>query len=558
MPARQIVVILVLLFVGEVGLQAQPTFLFPPNGPGQTGLPTNFTLRVSRLGGFLRLYDIELSKDISFSPTQSSPDYQGQIFSFSRNFTVNNLVVGERYYIRTRSWALFQGFTPYRLDSVFIFVPPLIPPSLELVDGIDATIQPIYANKEIYDLVCTNVSGANEYNWQFDIEGDFVTPEFELSSGSNSITVNTTDLISGQTYFVRIQARNIYSGDMTLFANSTPVQYYNSLHPLSLALYGNTIDRRSFKLWADVVTNGGEYIFQVASDPGFSNIFTNPDFPETQDSWPGVSGVVFKANRDWYQGSGWDVSPNPIIYKSFDFVKNLNSGQLYYFRVRAANTNQLGYWGPVHQILVDPPSLSIDIERVSHGSAGLNDLDVYFVFTLAPNFDLTFVDFQLALDNGFNNLVFNGSMLTNTRSLRLPSINYATTYYARVRAYASNYPASPSAWSPTTTFSTQMNPFPANISDLEIVLPKSNSFTENGLKNEIAAYPNPFSRDLTLHISDEAEFVRVYDANGILLINQEQVQRGSFRIGENLPIGLYVLKIGFKNRLEQLKLIKSN
>ena len=434
---------------------------------------------------------------------------------------------------------------------------PLIAPVLEQVDGAPAQNDPVYVNVEDYTLTCTDITGADEYNWVFDIEGDFVTPEFSTTSATNELSVSTLSLISGEGYYVRIQARDTGTGDETRLDNSTAFQYFNSLHPVTIALYGNTIDRRSFKLWTDIVDNADDYVFQVATDPTFTNIFENPDFPETQASWPGVSGVVFLGNKDWYDVTGFTPSANPIIYKAFDFIKNTTNGTTYYFRVRAANANQDGYWGSTHQMLIDPPPLSIDIESISHGTTGPDDLDVFFVFTLAPNYDLTAVDFQLALDNGFTNLVYDGNMLTNTRSLRLPAIDYSTTYYARVRAYASNFPSSPSAWSPTTMFTTQNNPFPANNNDTELNSTSSTqSLQHDGFSKEFGVYPNPFQDEVKLQLSQPANFISVFSLDGKLMNQFEHVRVGTLTVGENLQRGVYLMRIGFDDRVEIVKLIK--
>lgn len=500
---------------------------------------------------------IELSNMLDFNTMD--PEYQRTSGSWNKTndnllnmmYSPNTLTDNTTYYTRVNS-------SKNGVSSVVAFsTGPLIAPVLELVNGVFAQNDPVYVNAEDYSLTCTNIAGADEYNWVFDIEGDFVTPEFTTTSPTNVLAVSTLDLVSGEGYFVRIQARDTGTGDETRLDNSTAFQYFNSLHPASIALYGNTIDRRSFKLWTDIIDNATDYVFQVSSDPTFTTIFENEDFPETQASWPGVTGIVFLGNRDWYDVTGFTPSANPILYKAFDFIKNTTIGTTYYFRVRAVNANQNGYWGPVHQMLVDPPPLAIDIESVSHGSTGPDDLDVYFVFTHVPNYDLTSVDFQLALDNGFTNLVFDGSMLTNTRSLRLPSIDYNTTYYARVRAYASNFPGSPSDWSPTTMFTTQTNPFPANNNDLDIIGPDQEILSEQDrFHSEFAVYPNPSNKAFTLNLLNDASFVRIYDTGGKLMLNRERLNRNTFSIGEGLPRGIYILKIGFEDRLAVLKLIK--
>ena len=500
---------------------------------------------------------IELSNMLDFDP--ANPEYQRTSGSWNKTnddllnmvYNPSTLTDNTTYYTRVNS-------SKNGVSALVSFsTGPLIAPVLELVEGVSAQNDPVYVNVENYSLTCTNVSGADEYNWVFDIEGDFISPEFTTTSPTNILAVSTLDLNSGEGYFVRIQARDTGSGDETRLDNSTAFQYFNSLHPASIALYGNSIDRRSFKLWTDIVDNATDYVFQVSTDPAFTNIFENPDLPESQASWPGVSGVVFLGNRDWYDVTGFTPSANPILYKAFDFIANTTIGDTYYFRVRAANVNQDGYWGPVHQMLVDPPPLSIDIESVSHGTLGLDDLDVYFVFTHAPNFDLTSVDFQLALDSGFGSLVFDGNMLTNTRSLRLPSIDYNTTYYARVRAYASNFPGSPSDWSPTTMFTTQMDPFPANLNDDEISSRnQEESLLNDDFPTETAIYPNPFQTEVTLRLSKPAISVGVFSLEGKLIENLEQVRAGTLSMGKNLPKGIYILRVGFDDRMEIIKLIK--
>ena len=71
MNKRGVVVLLMLLW--SANLMAQPTFLYPSDGPEQEGLPPEFTISVSRIG-FLTVYDIQLSRAIDFDAAQGYPD----------------------------------------------------------------------------------------------------------------------------------------------------------------------------------------------------------------------------------------------------------------------------------------------------------------------------------------------------------------------------------------------------------------------------------------------------------------------------------------------------
>ena len=159
------IIIICLVVCGEA-ITAQPTFLFPADGPEQVDLPTSFNIRVSKITGFSVFYDVEISKDISFASSQGAPDYQGTVSSRRRNLPVKNLRNGERYYIRTRSWSRVTGFSPYRLDSVTIATDPY----LTYIDNITSGS---YLQDPDNTFQTLDKSGASRYDWEFNTQSDF-------------------------------------------------------------------------------------------------------------------------------------------------------------------------------------------------------------------------------------------------------------------------------------------------------------------------------------------------------------------------------------------------
>ena len=80
------------------------------------------------------------------------------------------------------------------------------------------------------------------------------------------------------------------------------------------------------------------------------------------------------------------------------------------------------------------------------------------------------------------------------------------------------------------------------------------SATDNVVINEDAAFPNPFSEKITISGAQMPEYVKLYDAFGKLVLNEQN----TFEVNTNaLPKGLYVVEISRNNTREIKKMIKN-
>ncbi|MFY7810834.1 MAG: T9SS type A sorting domain-containing protein, partial [Flavobacterium sp.] len=110
----------------------------------------------------------------------------------------------------------------------------------------------------------------------------------------------------------------------------------------------------------------------------------------------------------------------------------------------------------------------------------------------------------------------------------------------KVRATVNNIVGS---WGNSCTISTQTQQVSRNIIQLN---------TE-----EIKAYPNPFSNEFTLKLSDESEAnIQVFDINGKLVHNQLINNTSEVVLGEDFSLGIYLVNVSQNKETRTFKIIK--
>ena len=145
-------------------------------------------------------------------------------------------------------------------------------------------------------------------------------------------------------------------GDLTT-ANSN--FFYNALHNAALVVPnpGGNITRTAFKVWIEEVKNSDDIIFQIDDNEDFSSPFENNTFPVERfnSTSQGIDGNVFTYNKSWYEGTGFFISQEEVLFRVLDYVAFLDNQTTYYVRTRSSNENQSGYWSPTYSFFVDAP-----------------------------------------------------------------------------------------------------------------------------------------------------------------------------------------------------------
>lgn len=433
---------------GQTGVAVLPTITATSNSTGNTSFSETLYLEVSKLN--------------TFSPAQGSPDYQksgnytkSNDATLNMSFTLTSALTHNTvYYARVVSskngTSAVVSFTTAALTA----------PAFIQIDNVNVTTNP-YANKLVSALKSTVISGATSYIWEFDISGTFASPAFTTSSATNILSLNSSTLLSGQAYWVRLKA----SDGVLESPYSTPVQFYNALHQVNFVRAGNFSTATSFKLWTNHVDNATTYVFQVSRDKNFTNSFhSNPaPYNNLNSTSPGVVGNVFISNQSWHTTGGF-TGNDAVTHEVFNLLYQLSNGVKYYFRVKALNSNQSGYWSASDSLTVNVAARAHTVNGVANNATGVSTNLLNLYTSNDFNYIETSTDFQVSLDAGFTSLVYNiqnqacsnPNNTANISAFQLNNLKYNTSYWVRTRSYINNsYPSNPSAWSTAVKFTTE-------------------------------------------------------------------------------------------------------
>jgi serine protease AprX len=153
----------------------------------------------------------------------------------------------------------------------------------------------------------------------------------------------------------------------------------------------------------------------------------------------------------------------------------------------------------------------------------------------------TSYDFEVVVDGGMAQIVNSANPLFNFGQLAvLPGMN--ATLVIRARATVNTIVAD---WSNPCTVSTP------------VINPEDEDFTAFSTNDKTIAYPNPFSNQFTLRLVNNSEAtLKIYDINGRLLSNETINDRHEIEMGQNLPSGIYMLRVEQNNEVLNFKIIK--
>lgn len=256
----------------------------------------------------------------------------------------------------------------------------------------------------------------------------------------------------------------------------------------------------------------------------------------TADSVPGAVNYTLEIslNPDF----------NPIRTYVFSdshkiFVGELNSSTKYYFRVKTSLWTEPG---PVTSFTTfNTANTSIVTTPANNTSDASAPTLKVTVKALAGAKRYTV---QLNTSGDFSGVsLTQTSAIDNQRTLTLTGLKYNTKYYARVRTELST------VFGRVTFFTTRAEPF----SEVN----SSTSLTSNS-ESPITVYPNPskssFKIESTVKAYRELD-MEITDFTGTV-VQRFKLKDGALNIGEDLPRGIYVLKVSHKNTITQYRLVK--
>jgi hypothetical protein len=351
--------------------------------------------------------------------------------------------------------------------------------------------------------------------------------------------------------------------------------FVNSLHPSYADRPVGNINNNSAPLRGWHMRNATSMFFQVATDPGFTNLVNavGPYGPILSD--PANPSQIAYERYGYRRWVGFSLTNVPIANANdagfapfntlgeYQYLRYLVPGQTYYVRVKnvrqAADGTylQLGYWGPTTSFT--PPAFTRAHTLGINGATniGINN-NVFYVSTSPRDvWNLTSIQLQISTDPGFGSLVADVTD-TDPAGFRGPGIftnvtlNYSTTYYVRVRTQAANDPGGPTVWTPwfTESFSTEAAPGGRAAAA---------ATSTDGQVLQNTAFPNPFTESVGVSLRSEYGDVRVsmHDQAGRSVESVQSRGGNTVVMGRQAAKGFYVIRITDRNGLlETLKVVK--
>lgn len=292
----------------------------------------------------------------------------------------------------------------------------------------------------------------------------------------------------------------------------------------------------------------GIHSLDTSAWSGAKSMISYP-YPEPETPNSGASNQHLEIELDWSKYSGvtiynMEISMTedfqvPLIYSSDSnsaFVKNLEFGQEYFWRVNAEHPGDISAWSEVSNFttinditLLSPADNTTGVLKCPHYSweeiIGASGFQIFI--DTDENFSNPFTDVS---DAAFYQCV-------------TPLIE-KTTYYWKVRGISG---LDSSNWSPTWSFETEG---PEAINDL---------FTDKNVE----VYPNPSTGNFTLDINsleDASYNISISDISGSIIYNSEiNCKHGLNKVNLNLTDllskGVYFISINHEDMVANKRLI---
>lgn len=236
----------------------------------------------------------------------------------------------------------------------------------------------------------------SSFQWQLATDAGFTTIVQSGSLPAQTQTINLTGLTVLTDYWFRVRAANL--GGASSYLSGGPVQTQDiPLAPTGL-FYSNVILDGFTLNWTDVATNEDNYHVQVAEDPAFASLIYDDD-----TILPGVE---------------------------IDVISGLNSGDLYYSRIRAENaigdSDWVDFGGQTTATIPLAPTF-VDYTNVTASKITMNWLD--------NSDNETGFQVQLSTSPTFTPVVDNQLIAADLETYEFTGLTSDTSYYGRVRAY---------------------------------------------------------------------------------------------------------------------------
>ncbi len=445
----------------------------------------------------------------------------------------------------------------------------LVTSASNTVDGV------IYLNSEVQTIQVLAVPGATQYEIQLSTDSTFSIFQYTATSSTTTFTfnANATGLESSTRYFVRARITQPTVGLWTSTPNIR--SFVNSLHPTYADRpVGNIVTANKLRGWH--ARNATSMFFQIATDPGFTNLVdaAGPYGPILTD--PAGSGIAYErySYRRWVGSNltfvaienASDAGFAPFnTLGEYDYVRHLIPGQTYYIRVknvrRAPNGTylQTGYWAGVASFTPAAATRTHSISLLGAPSAvpvNLVDNIPYIQTNPQGIWNVIERQVQLSTVSDFSTLVLERSDFGGGPGFILnTTLNFSTDYFMRVRSRAANDPAGPSEWTPWSSafaFRT-MDPTGGRVAAAAMS-------TDGSQLVQTVAFPNPFVDDVAVSVKStyKAVTLTLVDATGRVVDSANTLGGYTVLLGrKQLARGLYVIRITDENGLlETLKVVK--
>jgi hypothetical protein len=208
-------------------------------------------------------------------------------------------------------------------------------------------------------------------------------------------------------------------------------------------------------------------------------------------------------------------------------------------KVRATVNGIVGEWGNTCTVTTAAPTQITQL-FFSQCSLVLPANEPTVVLNAFPVDNASSYDFMVTVNGGTPQMINTvNSYFTFGQLTNLPG--HSASIAVSVRAIVNGVAG---AWGNTCTVTTNA--------------PGDEDFVESiASKQEMAAYPNPFTNQFTLKLANNSEAaIQIFDINGRLVANQVVNDSYDVELGQNLTSGVYLVRVEQNNELKSFKMIK--